>query len=209
MKKLRALLSAALMLMLSVSIAVAGTYALFTDKVEVNNHLVAGKLKIGLLRTSHENLVCNEDGMLAKTAVATENVDLTTGNRNAFGLTATDYVAPGSYVSSTLKIQNEDSVAFNYSVVLTLKDGSDEDLAEKLTVYIDDSTEGKLLSECVSPDGYVIVAKSNDTLVKKGENKTFKIKVVFAKEAGNEVQESEVTFDLTVYAEQYVPAETV
>ena len=49
-KTLTKLLMASLTLMLSVSVAVAGTFALFSDKTNVTNHLSAGTLKIGLER---------------------------------------------------------------------------------------------------------------------------------------------------------------
>ena len=72
MKKLRALLSAALMIMLSVSIAVAGTYALFSDSVEVTNHLQAGTLELGLTRAKLVKSVPDATtGMLTKTEDAT------------------------------------------------------------------------------------------------------------------------------------------
>lgn len=72
MKKLRALLSAALTIMLSVSIGVAGTYALFSDSVEVTNHLQAGTLELGLTRTKLVKSVPDTTtGMPTKTEDAT------------------------------------------------------------------------------------------------------------------------------------------
>lgn len=72
MKKLRALLSAALTIMLSVSIGVAGTYALFSDSAEVTNHLQAGTLELGLTRTKLVKSVPDAaTGMPTKTEDAT------------------------------------------------------------------------------------------------------------------------------------------
>ena len=86
MKKLRALLSAALTIMLSVSIGVAGTYALFSDNVEVTNHLQAGTLELGLTRTKLVKSVPDATtGMPTKTEDATTRDFSAATSENVFG----------------------------------------------------------------------------------------------------------------------------
>lgn len=214
MRKMGALLSAAMLLMLCASLAVVGTYSLFTENVEVKNHLVAGTLELGLVRTAHEKVVCTADGdgVLKKVSVASENVDLTTGDVNVFDLADGDYIAPGSTCTATMKIAGKGSVAFTYSVALRLENGTaaeNAELAGKLMVYVNGSTEGKLLSECAGEDGYIVIGAGENTVVRKDASSEFTVRIEFLKDAANEAQGKEVRFDLYVYAEQYVPSEAL
>lgn len=209
MKKLRALLSAALTIMLSASIAVAGTYALFSDSVEVTNHLQAGTLELGLTRTKLVKSVPDATtGMPTKTEDATVRDFSAATSENVFGI-GDEKIAPGSWYEVEMHVTNEGTVAFNYQVAIKLDAATtDENLefAKQLTVYVNGATEGTKLSDCKIENGKIIVS---DKLVKKNTtDEKFTVKIVFNSLAGNATQGKEVTFDLIVLAEQYVPAET-
>ena len=105
------------------SLVAAGTYALFSDTVTVNNHLQAGTLKATLIRTAHSYSILDEEGMLKETKVESENVK-SEDMSNAFDLPSDALIVPTSKLSASFKIQNNDSVAFNYSVSLILTDNS-------------------------------------------------------------------------------------
>lgn len=209
MKKLRALLSAALTIMLSVSIGVAGTYALFSDSVEVTNHLQAGTLELGLTRTKLVKSVPDATtGMPTKTEDTTARDFSAATSENVFGI-GDEKIAPGSWYEVEMHVTNEGTVAFNYQVAIKLDAATtDENLefAKQLTVYVNGATEGTKLSDCKIENGKIIVS---DKLVKKNTtDEKFTVKIVFNSLAGNATQGKEVTFDLIVMAEQYVPAET-
>lgn len=209
MKKLRALLSAALMIMLSASIAVAGTYALFSDSVEVTNHLQAGTLELGLTRTKLVKSVPDATtGMPTKTEDTTARDFSAATSENVFGI-GDEKIAPGSWYEVEMHVTNEGTVAFNYQVAIKLDAATtDENLefAKQLTVYVNGATEGTKLSDCKIENGKIIVS---DKLVKKNTtDEKFTVKIVFNSLAGNATQGKEVSFDLIVLAEQYVPAET-
>lgn len=209
MKKLRALLSAALTIMLSASIAVAGTYALFSDSVEVTNHLQAGTLELGLTRTKLVKSVPDATtGMPTKTEDTTARDFSAATSENVFGI-GDEKIAPGSWYEVEMHVTNEGTVAFNYQVAIKLDAATtDENLefAKQLTVYVNGATEGTKLSDCKIENGKIIVS---DKLVKKNTtDEKFTVKIVFNSLAGNATQGKEVTFDLIVMAEQYVPAET-
>lgn len=209
MKKLRALLSAALTIMLSASIAVAGTYALFSDSVEVTNHLQAGTLELGLTRTKLVKSVPDATtGMPTKTEDTTARDFSAATSENVFGI-GDEKIAPGSWYEVEMHVTNEGTVAFNYQVAIKLDAATtDENLefAKQLTVYVNGATEGTKLSDCKIENGKIIVS---DKLVKKNTtDEKFTVKIVFNSLAGNATQGKEVSFDLIVLAEQYVPAET-
>ena len=60
--RLRTLLVTSVVIMLCAAMIVGGTYALFSDSVEVTNHLVAGTLKVKLERIDLEQWRLDEDG---------------------------------------------------------------------------------------------------------------------------------------------------
>lgn len=211
MKKLRALLSAALMLMLSVSIAVAGTYALFSDNVTVTNHLQAGTLELGLVRTKLVKCVPDATtGMPTETEDTNEKDFSAVTSENVFGVADGEMIAPASWYEVEMSVKNKGSIAFNYKVAIKLNAATTAEnlaFAEQLTVYVNGADEGVLLSECTDENGKLIIS---DKLVQKSTtDEKFTVKIVFNNAAGNATQGKEVGFDLIVMAEQYVPAETV
>ena len=211
MKKLRALLSAALMIMLSVSIAVAGTYALFSDNVEVTNHLQAGTLELGLTRAKLVKSVPDATtGMPTKTEDATARDFSAATSENVFGI-GDEKIAPGSWYEVEMHVINKGTVAFNYRVAIELDSATTAEnlaFAEQLTVYVNGAAEGTKLSDCKIENGKISVVVASKPVQKNATEEKFTVKIVFNSLAGNDAQGKEVTFDLIVMAEQYVPAET-
>ena len=63
-KSRRAALLSAIIACLCLVLIIGGTYALFSDSVTVNNHLAAGKLKVGLKMVGYQECVLGADGSL-------------------------------------------------------------------------------------------------------------------------------------------------
>lgn len=209
-KRVRTLLLAGLTIMLCMALLVGGTYALWSKKVSVTNHLVAGNLDLELKRIAlSKNMLDNETGYMTGNKVIQseedEPVDLTTGSGvNVFGIEEGELVVPTSSYEATLKLTNNGSVAFTYQIIIKLIE-VDEKLAEQLMVSVDGVEKG-YLSTFNAQDGQVVVASA----VEKGQETTFRVKVEFKDDAAegvtgivnNEAMEQEVEFDLIVKAVQ-------
>ena len=210
--KAKALLYVCIALLLTTSLAVGVSYALFTDSVEVQNHLEAGTLDVTLERTSLEYTFLNEEGYLVtKTEGA---LDLTEATKeNVFGLdTTTTKIVPGSYFDAKLAIGNNGNVAFDYSVEIKLLTKDEElanALAKQLKVTITDA-EGKAVAEYMLSD---LHGEANCEVkaghMKANETKhNFGVKVEFVNHAdNNDAKSQEVAFDLIVSAVQATDAQ--
>lgn len=210
--KAKALLYVCIALLLTTSLAVGVSYALFTDSVEVQNHLEAGTLDVTLERTSLEYTFLNEEGYLVtKTEGA---LDLTEATKeNVFGLdTTTTKIVPGSYFDAKLAIGNNGNVAFDYSVEIKLLTKDEElanALAKQLKVTITDA-EGKAVAEYMLSD---LHGEANCEVkaghMKANETKhNFGVKVEFVHHAdNNDAKSQEVAFDLIVSAVQATDAQ--
>lgn len=210
--KAKALLYVCIALLLTTSLAVGVSYALFTDSVEVQNHLEAGTLDVTLERTSLEYTFLNEEGYLVtKTEGA---LDLTEATKeNVFGLdTTTTKIVPGSYFDAKLAIGNNGNVAFDYSVEIKLLTKDEElanALAKQLKVTITDA-EGKAVAEYMLSD---LHGEANCEVkaghMKANETKhNFGVKVEFVNHAdNNDAKSQEVAFDLIVSAVQATEAQ--
>ncbi len=210
--KAKGLLYVCIALLLMTSLAVGVSYALFTDSVEVQNHLEAGTLDVTLERTSLEYTLLNEEGYLVtKTEGA---LDLTEATKeNVFGLDATTTkIVPGSYFDAKFAIGNNGNVAFDYSVEIKLLTKDEElanALAKQLKVTITDA-EGKAVAEYMLSD---LHGEANCE-VKAGHMKAnetehnFGVKVEFVNHADNNDAKSQaVAFDLIVSAVQATDAQ--
>ena len=144
--KKRILITSFSVIILCLCILVGVSYSLFTDSEQVTNHLKSGELDITLERTNLEYVTLNEQGYL-EVKENTEVIDFTnTTEENIFGLDQEELMAPGSYYIATLKLNNNGSVAFDYSFEIVLSEVAN-DFANQLKVYVDGDTEGKVLGE--------------------------------------------------------------
>ncbi len=144
-KTKRSLLVSVLMLLLCVAAVASGTYALFSDSVDFDQHLQAGTLDITLVRTklvtteldSRGFLVSNEDNP------DTRRVDFTNSiPENAFGIESGDKIVPGYKVEATFEISNNSDVAFGYWIEILCTDEDKKDgqnLAKQLQISVNNA----------------------------------------------------------------------
>ena len=155
-KRKRALLIACSTILLCLALIVGGTYALFTDSAKVTNHLRAGFMDVTLIRTNYTHKVLDlQTGYLTdRVATGDElNVDFSgVTNENLFGLTMEDDAAtayddrdlmvPGVSYRSEMKLTNNGTVAFNYTINIVYNETdangneSDSKFAEQLYVTL-------------------------------------------------------------------------
>lgn len=196
-------------------IFVGVTYALFSDKVEVKNHLQAADFDVELWRRNFVYTELDDDGRLVRRTV-TEDKNFTDPTPvGIFGEAIDDLkVLPGSYFEAELEVVNNGDVAFDYGVTLELVGASNE-LAEQIRVtvtYADSSTVQFLLSDCEDDDPSVAgnanafkifdIEHSNMTAA-AGQSETFTIKLEFLNHVDNNLAKNqEVSFDIIVEAVQ-------
>lgn len=209
--KIRTLLIACVTTMLCAAAVVGGTYALWSDQVQVTNHLSAGKMNVTLERVSLTRTYLDEDGYLV-TQTDDETADFSgESTENIFGLN--DYgtenaekLVPGSCYSATLKLTNGGDVAFAYSVIIRCSTISSE-LARQLQVTVtigDDTVAQRMLSEFSGDDEKVV---ANSEMTKSGAQEfTVRIEFIDNDETNNAAQEQTAAFDLIVNAVQSTQA---
>lgn len=219
----RALLMSSVTIMLCMALLVGGTYALFSDTVELPTHLQAGTLKVKLIRTELKQRKVNEDGIVQTVEDATFGVpkDFTHATKdNVFGLQENELVAPTSTYSATMRVVNDGgNIAFDYGVYIinfATEDETGENLAEqiKVTVKQGDKEETKFLSEFDGAENYRIA--NGRVLVTDGidAQDEFTVTVEFVNYPGGTLfnndyaQGKKVTFDLLVVAFQAIDQTT-
>ena len=198
--KMKILLSASVLGMLGVSLLVGGTYALFSGSANANTHLKAGNLNVSLVRTHYSKTVLNAKGYL-ETEEKDEIVDFTNDtDKNIFGLNDEEVIVPTSKFSADLKISNNGSVAFDYTVKLDTditKSGSNLIKQLEVKVVKGDNTITKKLSECTDSTIFNGVMATSDKACE------FTVSLEFLNlNNNNSAKEEKASFDLTVEATQ-------
>ncbi|MBO5327416.1 MAG: hypothetical protein J6A84_04785, partial [Clostridia bacterium] len=149
-KRRRSVLLAVLTLVLCLALAVSGTYALFTDKVTLQNHMQAGELDVKLYRTKLVAKTLDPaTGLLTQGTPNTTRVDFSNpdqNTQNVFGLTDSDVIVPECTYTADMLIVNETDVAFGYWVELVFNASGytaqkDLKLAEQLEVSVTIGTQ--------------------------------------------------------------------
>ena len=200
-------------IVLCTSLIVGGTFALFTDKVAVNNHLQAGTLKITLIRTAHSYKALDEKGYLATTTVAEEEKNVEDEDfLNAFDLPEDALIAPQSVLSATFEIRNNDTVAFNYSVALTVKDSTGNvleiadftELNKQLKLELTDASGNTTSRNGDAENAANSISANGAKVVEVGGKETFTVKLTFIDNTAinNLAQGQNVYFDIVVSATQ-------
>ncbi len=201
--KVRTLLMSCVMMTLCVAMVVGATFSLWSDSVNVENHLIAGSLKVKLERISlSKTYLDNETGCLVTPNANETVVDFSstnTSNANVFGINDGEKLVPGSKYEAKLKISNNGDVAFTYDVIIKLN-GNSNALSEQLKIYIDGIDSGTLKDYAV--DGKAVI--STQTINKNDLAKEFTVKIEFVNDnaINNDAQNKEVKFDLLVNATQ-------
>lgn len=209
-KKLRTLLMCALSIMLCISAVAVGTYALFTDKVTVNNHLQAGTLQVALTRTELSGKKLGADGYLDDVSDTTEKdfTGSTTATDNVFGIGEHDLIVPGCKYTAKMKLKNLGSVALSYTVQIVLNTPSAENdnaLARQLKISFG-KTEATSTSKTLAEVGTESIG--NGTIA-AGENSAdeFIVSIEFVgSDNNNDAKSGEVSFDIVVLAVQQTTA---
>ncbi len=148
-----------------IGIVTAGTLAIFTDTMVVENHLEAGTLDVTLERIQLDKTALNKEGLLEKFDTDYTTVSFTEKNSsNILGLSTDEVIVPGLDCSSVLKLTNGGNIAFTYNIKLVVKgdaEGAMNALGEQLVfrATTEEGTYEKTLSE-VGADGYVIASGS-------------------------------------------------
>ena len=196
-----------------IAIIIAGTFALFTDDVQVTNHLQAGNLKVKLTRNSYSNLLLNEQGLLSEVSNDTDT-DFTGANpSNIFGLETDAKLVPGCVLEATFTLENIGDVALNYYLQFTLNLADEEvanALAEQLELTItigeDDALEPVKLS-ALGEDNTWQTETLAQILSKSSGKFTVKVEFVNITEGdiqNNLAQGQEVSVDMYVHAVQAI-----
>lgn len=200
--KTRVLLLSCALVVCILALLIGVTYALFSDKALVKNHLDAGELKITLERTKLTATRLNADGLLETKAADTSVVDFTgTTKENLFSLGSNEKTAPGCSYSAEMRISNVGDVAFIYWVEIVLGE-ADAELASQLTVTV---TDGNKTATQKLSDGLVLGEDGGIAVVLAGKSANFTITVSFDNlKEDNSAQTQEVEFDVIVHALQKV-----
>ena len=222
-KKTKTLLLSTMTLMLCVLLISTATFALYSQRTTIENHLEAGSLEVGLWRTGIKQYTLNDKGYLEEiTRVAGEKTpsgkdvwqDFTGRvDDNFFGLEdkdknkVLDDVVPGTWFESTLKIANGGDVAFRYDVTFDGVNGTEE-LLKKVNVIVTPCDEqGNATDAAVSKTMYAL-SKDGQTisyLMEKGATEQYlTVRVEFDQDITTELDEGGVTFDLVIVATQSI-----
>ena len=123
--------------MLSLALFAVGTYALFSDQVDLRNHLYAGTLDITLTRTNLKSTVLdNETGKLAHKEDPIDK-DFTAPNEyNVFDIGENDLIVPQAGYTAEMKISNNSDVTFGYWLQIIYDDDYDLALADQMLVTV-------------------------------------------------------------------------
>ena len=136
--KVKSLIVAIITVMLCIAIMATGTFALFTDSIDVKTHLYSGELDATLVRTKLTKVALNDDGILEKFVDETTVNFTTDGSETVFDTTADDLMVPLSYYEAEMVVTNNGDVAFEHDIRITF-DGADANnlkFAEQLLVEV-------------------------------------------------------------------------
>lgn len=182
---------------------IAGTVtALFSDSAEVNNHLSAGSLKVGLYRTEYETRTLNSEGLI-ETVTDSTRVDLRSDGNAVFDV---DNAAPTGTYKATIEVSNLGSVAFDYGVKILWTDdetdGTDQIFASQILVTISVGGTQKasfLLADCAKEENSVTLG----SILANSDAQTFTVEAEFCDQTeNNSAQLATIEFDLQVFATQ-------
>lgn len=212
MKKRSIITIACLSIVLCVALIAGGTYALFSSKTSVTNHLRSGNLTLKLERVGLTKYAYDEASGEYKENVYTDGdayVDFSQATeKNVFDIARSEVIAPGVWYEATMRISKDNTnVPFAYKIIVKLnsskgEDGKDNAFASQLRIYIDGAPKG-YLSEYVTAEGGNEISVSSGTIGLTEGSKEFKVKLLFDPTADNNaVMNSTADFDLIVEATQ-------
>lgn len=212
MKKRSIVTIACLSIVLCVALIAGGTYALFSSKTSVTNHLRSGNLTLKLERVGLTKYAYDEASGEYKENVYTNGdayVDFSQATeKNVFDIARSEVIAPGVWYEATMRISKDNTnVPFAYKIIVKLngskgEDGKDNAFASQLRIYVDGAPKG-YLSDYVTAEGGNEISVSSGTIGLTEGSKEFKVKLLFDPTADNNaVMNSTADFDLIVEATQ-------
>lgn len=212
MKKRSIVTIACLSIVLCVALIAGGTYALFSGKTSVTNHLRSGNLTLKLERVGLTKYAYDEASGEYKENVYTNGdayVDFSQATeKNVFDIARSEVIAPGVWYEATMRISKDNTnVPFAYKIIVKLngskgEDGKDNAFASQLRIYVDGAPKG-YLSDYVTAEGGNEISVSSGTIGLTEGSKEFKVKLLFDPTADNNaVMNSTADFDLIVEATQ-------
>ena len=196
----RTLLISGSTVLLSLTVIVGMTFALFSDEEIVNNHLKAGDLDITLTRTKLTSTYLTEKGFL-DTVTDDRDKDFSNGtDENVFALEGAVIVPQSKYIAE-MQVSNNSDVAFGYWVEIVYTGKAEIELADQIDITVN-TAESKRLNQGL------MVGSANEPIavLGVGDASTFTVTVEFmdlANDVNNQAQGDDVTFDLVVHAVQY------
>ena len=213
---MRALLVSSSVILLCTAIVIGITFALFTDSVNVNNHLKAGDMNITLTRTKLVTYSLDgQTGYLRETEDSTRIDFSDPTDRNVFDIEDGARIVPCSYYEATMEVANSKATsdtAFAYWIEIKLDTTqlTEEQLGTlkldeqmKITVVSNAGTIERTLDQ-----GLIIGSKDDPIgILETNTSDTFDVKVEFLDLPDNNAAKSQnLKFDLVVYAVQMITA---
>lgn len=218
-KRKRSVLLAVLTLMLCLALVAGGTYALFSDKVILNNHLQAGTMDITLMRTNLKTKSLNSaTGFLVETENP-EDIDFSkpydpndpnAKNKNVFDITDETLIVPACMYSAEMQLTNNTDVAFGYWLEIVFDDKVDLTLAEQLKITVKTVDDNKSISKMLKDSAGLIGAEDDPIgILAKTGSALFTITVEFCDldhSVNNNAKNTSFDFDVVVHAVQVTTA---
>lgn len=206
-KRRRAILIAMITIVLCLSLIAAGTYALYSDSVNLTTHLKSGSMDITLVRTNLKTKTLNNDTGYLVVEEYPGDVDFSAAtNRNVFEVTDETLVAPGCSFDAEMTLSNRSDVAFIWWLEIKYDDTDNLALADQLKVTV---TAAGTPSEALLSAGLTIGSETMPVgTLAKGGSSVFNVKVEFIDNdaVNNDAQGQQVDFDLIVHAVQATEA---
>ena len=193
----RALLLSALSLLMCVSMLIGSTFAWFTDSVTSSgNKIVAGNLDVQLLMDAdvdgtYDDISDSTSPIFGKGSIAQNN-------------NAATLWEPGKTQVAYLAIKNNGNLDLKYTVGLNVQNVS-KDLYEVMEyAIVPDADANNKVTAWNGGNSVVLGTQSvsGNVELKVGETHYFALAIHMDELAGNEYQNGEVNFDLTVLATQ-------
>lgn len=198
--KFKALIISVITLALVSLIALGGTFALFTDDVNVKTHLKAGTLNATLTRTNLVSEKLNDRTGFIEKIENPNDVDFSNNpNGNVFDVNDDTLIVPGTKFTAEMQLSNKSDVAFNYWIEIVCNDKA-MDLASQLKITVKADIEYS-----ASLSNGLNVGSENKPVgtLAKGQSKLFYVTVEYLNLANNNLSQGEsVEFDLMIHAVQ-------
>lgn len=205
--RIKIVLAAIAVILVTVTVLLVPTFALFSDSVNTEHYIDSGTLKIDLYQTVMTGIRITEDGTFGAYS-DTEEIDLSAFEGKVFEL----YDAvPGITRTGTFEVRDAgSSTAYDLSVSLTNVEMSagGEALLEQIRITVQAQNPGDAAVE----ESFALSAAdetgsiSLGTMLLTQELKQFTIKAEFINsDDNNEAQNPSVSFDILVTAVQVTP----